>query len=196
MHASRASDLNSAQTASHRVRQSMSYGSRCFRPGRLGLSILKVSLAYQEELFCTVAHTRFSAVRIGGCDGPDFVIGGNHTWFSSVRSVEAAKPSNEVVVPKAASLVGAGVSLDRLDRLLHKHHCQQFCCGFVASAGPFSRCCLPSRSCYCWFCSGEPNQITHLPVGTLVPLPTLWHSNGAGISFPQRSRKAEEQSRE
>jgi len=36
---------------------------------------------------------------------------GNHTWFSSVPAIEAAKPSSEVVVPKAVSLVGAGVSL-------------------------------------------------------------------------------------
>jgi len=28
-------------------------------------------------------------------------------------------------------------------------------------------------------------------VGTLVPLPTLWHFNGPGIGFPQRSCKAE-----
>ena len=28
-------------------------------------------------------------------------------------------------------------------------------------------------------------------MGTLVPLPTLWHFNGAGIDFPQRSCKAE-----
>jgi len=34
----------------------------------------KVSLAYQEELFCIVAQTRFSAVAAGG-HGPDFVIG-------------------------------------------------------------------------------------------------------------------------
>jgi hypothetical protein len=34
----------------------------------------KVSLAYQEGLFCTVAHTRFRALLVGG-HGPDFVIG-------------------------------------------------------------------------------------------------------------------------
>jgi hypothetical protein len=34
----------------------------------------KASLAYQEGLFCTVAHTRFHAVVVGG-QGPDFVIG-------------------------------------------------------------------------------------------------------------------------
>src|SRR5215469_12751582 len=47
---------------------------------------------------------------------------GNHSWFSAVRSVQAARASSEVVVPKADSLVGAAVSVDRLDRLLHKHH--------------------------------------------------------------------------
>jgi len=33
-----------------------------------------VSLAYQEGLFCTVAHTRFSAAAVGG-HGPDLLIG-------------------------------------------------------------------------------------------------------------------------
>jgi hypothetical protein len=28
-------------------------------------------------------------------------------------------------------------------------------------------------------------------MGTLVPLPALWHFNGAAIGFPQRSCKAE-----
>jgi len=32
---------------------------------------------------------------------------GNHSWFSSVRSVEAAKSSSEVVVSKADSLVAS-----------------------------------------------------------------------------------------
>src|SRR5215469_8681934 len=62
---------------------------------------------------------------------------GNHTWFSSVRSVQTAKASSEVVVPKADSLVGTDVSLDRLDRLLHNHQYQEFCCCFVASVDPF-----------------------------------------------------------
>jgi len=34
----------------------------------------KVPFAYQEGLFCTVAHTRFSAVAVGS-HGPDLVIG-------------------------------------------------------------------------------------------------------------------------
>src|SRR5437016_14050728 len=33
---------------------------------------------------------------------------GNHSWFSSVRSVEAANSSSEVVVSQADSLVGGG----------------------------------------------------------------------------------------
>src|SRR5947209_406744 len=47
---------------------------------------------------------------------------GDHSRISSVRSVEAAESSSEVVVSQADSLVGGGVSVDRLDRLLHKHH--------------------------------------------------------------------------
>jgi hypothetical protein len=42
-----------------------------------------------------------------------------------------------VVVQKAYSLLGAGVSLDRLDRLLHKRHYQKFRCCFVASVDSF-----------------------------------------------------------
>src|SRR6266480_4067898 len=47
---------------------------------------------------------------------------GDHSRISSVRPVEAANSSSEVVVSQADSLVGGGVSVDRLDRLLHKHH--------------------------------------------------------------------------
>ena len=36
-----------------------------------------------------------------------------------LASVQPAKPSSEVVVPKADSLVGPDVSLNRLDHLLH-----------------------------------------------------------------------------
>ena len=62
---------------------------------------------------------------------------GDHARVSSVRSVQAAKASSEVVVPKADSLAGAGVSLDRLDRLLHKHRYQKFFWCFVASVDSF-----------------------------------------------------------
>ena len=62
---------------------------------------------------------------------------GNPSWLSSVRSVEGAKPSTEVVVPQADSLVGGGVSLDRLDHLLHQHYYQRFFCCFVGPVDPF-----------------------------------------------------------
>src|SRR5947199_2950092 len=45
---------------------------RC--PNCNSTDLKKVSLAYQEGLFCTVAHTRWRAVAAGG-HGPDFVIG-------------------------------------------------------------------------------------------------------------------------
>jgi len=49
--------------------------SACLRcPNCNSTDLRKVSLAYQEGLFCTVAHTRFRAVAVGG-HGPDFVIG-------------------------------------------------------------------------------------------------------------------------
>ena len=58
---------------------------------------------------------------MAGGIGPDLVIGERQPLVvSSVRSVQAAKPSSEVVVPKADSVVGARVSLGRLDRLLPK----------------------------------------------------------------------------
>jgi hypothetical protein len=45
---------------------------RC--PNCNSADLKKVSLAYQEGLFCTVAHTRFRAVAVGS-HGPDLVIG-------------------------------------------------------------------------------------------------------------------------
>ena len=45
---------------------------RC--PNCNSTDLKKVSLAYQEGLFCTVAHTRFSAVAAGG-HGPGLIIG-------------------------------------------------------------------------------------------------------------------------
>ena len=109
---------------------------------------------------------------------------GSHSWFSSVRSVEAAKSSSEVVVPKADALVGARLSLDRLDHLLHQHHYQKFCCCFVASADPFRAVVCPHVPTVAGSVletqSVQP-QASLFPVGTLVPLPALWHFNGAGI---------------
>jgi hypothetical protein len=82
----------------------------------------KVSLAYQQGLVYTVAHTRLRAVAVGSC-GPDLLIGTATTRgvHQSVLSKQLSPPS-EVAVPKADFLVGGGVSLDRLDHLLHKHH--------------------------------------------------------------------------
>ena len=53
----------------------------------------KVSLAYQEGLFCTVAHTRWRAVAAGG-HGPDFVIGKATTrgFHQSVLSKQLTPP--------------------------------------------------------------------------------------------------------
>ena len=46
--------------------------SRC--PNCNSTDLKKVSLAYEEGLFCTLAHTRFRAAAVGG-HGPDFLIG-------------------------------------------------------------------------------------------------------------------------
>ena len=106
---------------------------------------------------------------------------GNHSWFSSVRSVEAANSSSEVVVSQADSLVGGGVSLDRLDRLLHQHCYQRFLVGSVDSfLGVICRH-VPTVCGSLLEAQSVHAQAPILPVGTLVPLPPLWHFNGAGI---------------
>jgi hypothetical protein len=64
---------------------------RC--PNCNSTNLKKVSLAYQEGLFCTVAHTRFSAVAAGG-HGPDLVIGKATTrgLYQSVLSKQLNPP--------------------------------------------------------------------------------------------------------
>src|SRR5215472_15771784 len=87
-----------------------------------------------------------------------------------------------------------GVSVCRLDRLLRKQYYREFCCCFVASVDLFrvvlcrqvatvAGSVLETQSVYL--------QASVFPVGTHVPVPALWHCNGAGIGFPQRSHKAE-----
>ena len=55
-----------------RVRVAPGEYLRC--PNCNSTDLKKVSLAYQEGLFYTVAHTRLRAVAVGGC-GPDLIIG-------------------------------------------------------------------------------------------------------------------------
>ena len=120
---------------------------------------------------------------------------GDHSWLSSVRLVQAAKPSSEVVVPKVDSLVSVGLCLDRPDPLLHQHCYQRFFCCIVGPIGSFL--CVVSRHVPTVAGSFLEAQSVHiqapvLPVGTRVPLSTLWHFNGAGIGFRQRPCKAVE----
>src|SRR6266567_708352 len=106
---------------------------------------------------------------------------GDHSRISSVRPVEAANSSSEVVVSQADSLVGGGVSVDRLDRLLHKHCYQRFLVGSVDSfLGVICRH-VPTVCGSLLEAQSVHAQAPILPVGTLVPLPPLWHFNGAGI---------------
>lgn len=68
--------------------------SACLRcPNCNSTDLKKVSLAYQEGLFCTVAHTRLRAVAIGR-EGPDFVIGKATTrgFHQSVLSKQLSPP--------------------------------------------------------------------------------------------------------
>ncbi len=51
--------------------------------------------------------------------------------------IEATESSSEVVVSQADSLVGGGVSLDRLDHLLNRHHYQKFFWRFITSVDSF-----------------------------------------------------------
>src|SRR6266550_2970450 len=106
---------------------------------------------------------------------------GDHPRISSVRSVEAANSSSEVVVSQADSLVGGGVSLDRLDRLRHKHHYEKFCCCFVASVDPFRVVVcrhVPTDAGSALETQSVCLQASLFPVATFVHLPTLWHFNG------------------
>ena len=73
------------------LRQASSAYLRC--PNCNSTDLKKVSLAYQEGLFCTVAHTRVSAAAVGG-HGPDFVIGKATTrgFHQSVLSKQLKPP--------------------------------------------------------------------------------------------------------
>ena len=73
------------------VRQASSAYLRC--PNCNSTDLKKVSLAYQEGLVCTVAHTRFRAAAVGG-HGPDFVIGKATTrgFHQSVLSKQLNPP--------------------------------------------------------------------------------------------------------
>jgi len=64
---------------------------RC--PNCNSTDLKKVSLAYQEGLFCTVAHTRFSAAAVGG-HGPGLIIGKatNRGFHQSVLSKQLKPP--------------------------------------------------------------------------------------------------------
>ena len=64
---------------------------RC--PNCNSTDLKKVSLAYQEALFCTVAQTRFSAAAVGG-HGPDLLVGRATTrgFHQSVLSKQLKPP--------------------------------------------------------------------------------------------------------
>src|SRR6516162_9738081 len=73
------------------LRQASSAYLRC--PNCNSTDLKKASLAYQEGLVCTVAHTRFRAAAVGG-HGPDFVIGKATTrgFHQSVLSKQLNPP--------------------------------------------------------------------------------------------------------
>ena len=105
--------------------------SACLRcPKCNSTDLKKVSLAYQEGLFCTVAHTRFGAVAVGG-HGPDFVIG-KATTRGFHQSVLSKRLNRKLILWWAVAFLSIG-----------------------------------------W--------IVSYPVGTLVPVPTMWHFNRAEI---------------
>jgi hypothetical protein len=108
---------------------------------------------------------------------------GDHSWRSSVRSVEAAKPPGEVAVPKADSLVGGDVFLDRLDPLLYKQLMKHSSTVLSAPLIRFFRICrhLPTAAGSLLEAQSVHPQAPILPVGPLVSLPKLWHFNGARI---------------
>ena len=89
-------------------------------PNCSSTDLKKVSLAYQEGLFYTVARTRLRAVVVGGC-GPDLIIGkattrGFHQSALSKRLTPPVKWSY-----RKLTLWWVVVFLS-IGRLLHKHH--------------------------------------------------------------------------
>ena len=78
-----------------------------------------------------------------------------------------------------------------MDHLLHKHHYEKLFCCYVAPVGSFlGVICLhlPAVAGSLLETQSVRLQTPVFPVGTLVPLPTLWHFDGAGIGLSQGAR--------
>jgi len=92
----------------------------------------KVSLAYQEGLFCAVAHTRFSAAAVGG-HGPGLIVGKATTrgFHQSVLSKRLKPPVNGRTESRFS---GGRWPFSRSAGSSSTY--QKFCCNFFASVDP------------------------------------------------------------
>jgi len=108
--------------------------------------------------------------------------------IGSVRSVQAAKSSSEVVVPKADSLVGGRVSLDLLDHLLlHKAITKN---SPAVLSPPLTLFTLLSAARFLlllvlYWRHNRSTYKRRYSQWERSFLPALWRFNGAAIGFPQ-----------
>ena len=111
---------------------------------------------------------------------------GNHSWFSSVRSVEAAKSSSEVVVSKADSLV-ASLSIGWI--VFYVNSITENSAAVLSPPLTFFAWLSVATFLLCWFCSGD-NQTTYKRRYSQWERSFLCqrcgHFSGAGIGFLQR----------
>jgi hypothetical protein len=150
---------------------------RCPNCGSADLK--KVSLAYEEGLFCTVARTRLRAVAVDG-RGPDLLVARATTRGShqSVLSKQLRPPVKwsyrKLILWWVVVFLSIGWIVFRINSIT-KHSA-----AILSPSLTFSRCCLPPRSYWFVLEASIHKQASVFPVGTLVPLPTLRHFNGAG----------------
>jgi len=150
---------------------------RC--PNCNSTDLKKVSLVYQEGLFCSVAHTRFGAVAVGG-HGPDFVIGkattrGFHQSVLSKRLNPPVKWSyRKLILWWAVAFLSIGWIVSYRNTITtNSPAVLSPPLTLFAFVPTVAGCVLETQSHHL--------QASVFTVGTLVPLPTMWHFNGAEI---------------
>ena len=141
----------------------------------------KVSLAYQEGLFCTVAHTRLSAVAVGGPGSDLFVARATTRGFhQSVLSKRLNPPVKwsyrKLILWWALVFLSIGWIIFYINTIT-KNSAAVCRLRFVLLSGAT----FPLLLVLFWRHQSVHLQASVFSVGTLVPLPALWHFNGAWI---------------